>query len=333
MHDSSCVPYIKYGLIVCNTENLGDDLQALSSIQLLPKVDVLVDRDSLKFVSSPPRPHERVRIIMNGYYTHKPKNWLPPPQLHPLFISFHISPLVSECLLTQKTLSYLKNYRVGCRDIWTKTLLGKKGVKSYFSGCLTLTLKSPDPHSKSEEILLVDLDGHSKMLLPPSVCDAVNMSNELFTPSGVYGSFLPLPMRRLITKQFPFEMWSAPFLFFDYLRGNKIPIGTRLAKAKEIVNRICSARLVLTSRLHVALTSVAVGTPVIFVNRDLGDPRFTGLLDLMNHYSLKGFREAVKKIDWDDPPENPNPEKVRELKEGLTRTVTEFLRDGVGPED
>jgi hypothetical protein len=52
---------------------------------------------------------------------------------------------------------YKKNQPIGCRDMHTTDLLNKLGVKAYFSGCLTLTLKRPDV-PKNDSILLVDCD-------------------------------------------------------------------------------------------------------------------------------------------------------------------------------
>ena len=66
----------KYGLIVCSTENLGDDIQSLAAKQFLPRIDVYVDRDYINNINCS---NEETKLIMNGWFTHRPDIWLPPP--------------------------------------------------------------------------------------------------------------------------------------------------------------------------------------------------------------------------------------------------------------
>ncbi|HIP92256.1 MAG TPA: hypothetical protein EYH25_02205 [Thermotoga sp.] len=136
----------KYGLVMASTANLGDDIQALAAKQFLPRVDVILDREFLNQVSS----KDIIKVIMNGWFTHRPDNWPPSFNIEPLFISFHISPAIANKLLSRKTVEYLKKYEpIGCRDEYTRDLLKSKGVDAYFSGCLTLTLDYGYSHLKN----------------------------------------------------------------------------------------------------------------------------------------------------------------------------------------
>ncbi len=65
---------VKYGLLTYRTENIGDEIQSIAARQFLPRVDVYVERDSLNNVVS----DEKIKLIMNGWFTHKPENWPPP---------------------------------------------------------------------------------------------------------------------------------------------------------------------------------------------------------------------------------------------------------------
>ena len=61
---------VKYGLLTYRTENIGDEIQSIAARQFLPRVDVYVERDSLNNVVS----DEKIKLIMNGWFTHKPEN-------------------------------------------------------------------------------------------------------------------------------------------------------------------------------------------------------------------------------------------------------------------
>jgi len=61
---------VKYGLLTYRTENIGDEIQSIAARQFLPRVDIYVERDSLNNVVS----DEKIKLIMNGWFTHKPEN-------------------------------------------------------------------------------------------------------------------------------------------------------------------------------------------------------------------------------------------------------------------
>lgn len=128
---------IKYALLkYVYTNNIGDEIQSISAKRFLPRVDCYINRDNINEFND----KENVKMIINGWFTHNPENW--PPQksnIHPLLISFHITKLYHETLTRPESIRYFKKHEpVGCRDYHTAKLLRDKGVKAYFSGCLTL---------------------------------------------------------------------------------------------------------------------------------------------------------------------------------------------------
>lgn len=320
---------MKYGLLVALTENLGDDIQSLAAKQFLPRVDLFLDRDFLNSIDS----EEKIKVLMNGWFTHRPENWPPSPAIEPLFVSFHMAPIVAEKLLTTRTIEYLKNYEpIGCRDTYTEKLLKSKGIDAYFSGCLTLTLDYGYDYFKTkkrEDVLIVDLDSVAMRSLPAHVLRSAEIAtNEHFvTLVRSLNMIVPSPIKTFVKTIVSSDTIDRLVYRIERSRAKKIPIELRLKKAEEQLRKLASAKLVVTSRLHAALPALAFGTPVIFVHRNLNDPRFEGLLQFLNYYTPSEFKKEVIKIDFENPPESPNQEILKELKNRLIKTVIAFLKE------
>lgn len=62
----------KYALYTYTTCNVGDEIQSIAARRFLPQVDYYVNRDELKDFH--PDTDEEVKLIMNGWYSHKPWN-------------------------------------------------------------------------------------------------------------------------------------------------------------------------------------------------------------------------------------------------------------------
>mgnify|MGYP001228023267 CR=1 FL=1 len=120
-----------------NSNNLGDFIQSIAASQWIGSKEVLsIDRDQLHRYNGP-----KARLLMNGWFMENPKNWPPSTQITPLFVSFHINPTVAKQMTSPASIAYMKRHEpIGCRDLYTTELLISKGIKAYFSGCLTLTL-------------------------------------------------------------------------------------------------------------------------------------------------------------------------------------------------
>lgn len=318
---------VGYGLLIAKTVNIGDDIQSLAAMQFLPRVDVFLDRDNLQDIALT----ESIKVIMNGWFTLHPEKWPPISKIIPLFISFHISPQVVKDFLTEDTISYLKNHEpIGTRDIFTRNILQEVGIEAYFSGCLTLTLDykySTTINHESEDdkkILIIDLDEGALNSIPEYILDeAVILTHSLYSFKKDY-----------LTKLKLYSMWKnirsiVPITSaLDALRRYRAKFDSpekRLNLAEKRILQIANSRLVITSRLHAALPAVAFGIPVLFVHRNLNDPRFSGLLQFFNFYSISEFHDIIRDFDWDNPPDNPNRKILAKVKQNLIQEVTKFV--------
>lgn len=248
----------KYALLKYETSNIGDDIQSLAAGGFLPKIDYYINRESLGKI----RFKHKTKIIMNGWFKEDAKDWIADNSaIEPLFISFHLS---NDALLTQKNIDYFKKYQpIGCRDIPTLNKLKEKGINTFFSACLTLTLKN-EIKSRGEKIYFVDVDKNYIDFVPQK-----NRENVEF-----------------ITHQ-PFGKNQSNIQRFDI--------------AKNLLEKYQSAKTVITSRLHCALPCLAYGTPVMLVIKKPEDPRFKGFEKYLHICKKDDAAKHLSKIDWENP--------------------------------
>lgn len=230
--------------------NLGDYIQSIAAKQFLPKQckEKLVDRDTLKHYCGP-----EVKMIMNGWYYFHKNNNVVSDKIDPVFVSLHINNDEKE--IGEDTINYLKKHQsIGCRDFYTQNVLRKRGVNSYFSGCLTTTLDETykvDDSQRTNDIIFCDYklgqykeaDDYLKNL------KNYNFSNVVYT----HHSF-----------------------------SQKSTHEERFKAADELLKKYAKAKLVVTTRIHCALPCLALGTPVILVNSYYDGKRFDGLYNLLN---------------------------------------------------
>ena len=75
---------------------------------------------------------------MNGWNIIQKGNRRTSNFLLPIYLSYHINNGEN---IDNITINNLKKYEpIGCRDIYTKTILKKNGIDAFFSSCLTTTL-------------------------------------------------------------------------------------------------------------------------------------------------------------------------------------------------
>lgn len=229
---------MKYGLIYYrDTANLGDDILSYAGKQFLPRVDYYINREETDVFI--PEEKEYVAAILNGWYIHYSYAFPPSPYLLPLFVGTHFNIDTSifndYSYLDGRTAEYLKkNGPVGGRDTHTVEILQQKGIDSYFSGCLTLTLQKYPDVLPNHSIILTDVSdeitGYVKKLLPEQniICKTHNLKPEEIGSSN----------------------WRE--------RENRV---------ESYLKEYQAADLVITTRLHCALPSMALGTPVLLVGR------------------------------------------------------------------
>lgn len=324
-----------YGLLVHSTTNVGDDIQSLAAMQFLPRVDAFIDRDATRLYKSP----HPVKVIMNGWFTHKPENWPPSEAIEPLFVSFHLTPSAVERVLSEEGVAYLKRFApIGTRDFFTQRVLEEYGIPAYFSGCLTLTLGNllKVPKIKGQ-ILIADLEPEAEKLLPSTLTNqAIRISNShspgLDSALKKLSGFGPYRAAKELIKVF---LPKRSLEKLDYKLRSTLARGItlhhRLSAAMARLFVIASSEAVITSRLHVALPALGFGVPVLFIHRNLSDPRFEGLLPLLRHYDLASFAKEARSIDWASM-ENPSPQAVLQIKHQLIASIQSFLLSAQGPE-
>ena len=280
--------YMRYGLFSYSTSNIGDEVQSIAAKQFLPpEILTYFDRDNIDNTDI----SEKTKLIMNGWFTHKPENW--PPKntlLDPLLISFHIANewwSSAKKLLTKESLDfYTKHGPIGCRDLDTETLLREKGIDAYFSGCLTLTLKNKFK-KRNNTIYIVDVDEKVIKFIPKSI--------------------------RKNAKLITHIVWS----------WRRYDSSYKFSLAQKRLDEYAQAKLVITSRIHCALPCLAFGTPVIFIHQNLADPRFSGLLEYLHHYSVSNILTGNTIVDWENIQHNPRDISI--LREKLKDTCIWFI--------
>ena len=276
---------MKYGLLnyIENQKyfNVGDNIQSLAAKQFLPKVDKYIDRETLADYKG-----ESVKLIMNGWFIHNTHNWMPTEQIIPLFVSFHMNNTAAPAMLSDMGIAYLKKHEpIGCRDQFTADTLNAKGIKAYFTGCLTLTLDSykVDNSERGEDIYIVDplYNYPSKQRLFYSLKATIkSLLNGKAFQIGKKNKHL----KNLIEKDL---LLTAKYIDQEPL--NNISDEEKFAMAEDLLKKYARAKLVITSRIHCALPCLALGTPVIFVNgfnSFVDSCRFDGILELFNRIDI-----------------------------------------------
>ena len=134
------------GLTYDATTEIGSSLNSVlesakpvdivSSSKLNP---VVIDRDSSFYKNNYP---DNTWFVCNGWYHHSAfatdLEFGFPENVNPIFVSFHLN---KSSQLRPEIINYLKMHQpIGCRDWTTVYMLASKGVKAFFSGCLTMTI-------------------------------------------------------------------------------------------------------------------------------------------------------------------------------------------------
>ena len=328
--------------------NIGDYVQALASSQFLPHIDGFIDRDEeLKEYDG-----ERCKVIMNGWFMHDPENWPPSEKILPLFVAFHINSDAKEKLLSPTSLEYLKKYQpIGCRDLNTMKLLTTKGVKAYFSGCMTLTL-GIKYHSDTKEptTYIVDpiyngsLKGRNlmkaiyEMLIHPFDICKLCMTEELYLYSGrnilnkcIKTALYYKEYKRIFGRK---TVMEAIYISQGHEHQDKCKSDQeQLNKAEHLIKQYSKAQLVITSRIHCALPCLGIETPVIYLenSQDVENSfcRMGGLRELFNIVVVdKGV--LVPKFDTTLPITANNHPKNKEywrpLAQGLIQKCKGFTK-------
>jgi hypothetical protein len=298
---------MKYGLMVVGTEtgiNIGDYIQAIAAKQFLPQVDKYIERERLKEYSE-----DNIAMIMNGYYMHNGNQWPPSSSIIPLYVAFHINDLVKDAFSSSESINYLKQYEpIGCRDKTTEFFLREKGIKAYFSGCLTLTLgKTYKYKGERKGIYFVDppitfLNRKEKIKY---------LIKSIFKWTKIKNIYKKKHNRNINIKNWceTSKFYFTYTQFFEeniLLNANYITQQSKLYKekynsneelldiAEKLINTYAKAELVITSRIHCALPCLGLDTKVLYIYNDLqtkaSSCRMDGLKQLFNIVHWDGYK-------------------------------------------
>jgi hypothetical protein len=263
-----------------STENLGDHIQIISGLRLLSRLGVepvrYIDRDN-EIRTAPGLDEEKgpVGILLNGWFKTNREEWPPHPKLAPLIHGFHIRLFQCPELISDASIDFFRRHQpVGCRDVYTETLLRSKGVEAFTSNCLSLTLsRRIDCPETQIEVFVVSRDERIKGYIPQSV---------------------------------------GQHTFINHYSGSN-DFTANMARAEVLLDTYRSrAKLIITTLLHCALPAIAMGIPVVVfypINDETAHAsdreRFSSLQGLVRVYHF----EEIASVDW-----NPKPVDVGETK-------------------
>ena len=299
---------MKYGLMSYKyTINLGNEIQSIASRRFLPEIDCYVDHEKLNEFDEA----EDVKLIMNGFYLDCFDAWPPTRNINPLLISMHFrnNEDIKKVIFSKESKDFLNDFGpVGCRDLHSVDFLNDNGVEAYFSGCLTLTLDSGSRKGFDDEIedyIVVNLDNPEEILpfLKSKTDKKIYVINQDFQPD--------------YATAFPGQIGRSLYNFTSYYTvDEKFYLAENLLKVYE--NAVC----VITDRLHCALPSLALKTPVLLFNSRQNQERFNGLNNLLLTSTIKEYKDNYNIFDVNNPPENSD--EYLGLRNDLIRRCKKF---------
>lgn len=286
----------QFGYISYSTTNLGDDIQAIAAKRFLPENSIGIERELIgQFTHT-----SKVKTIVNGWYMHTKdiewyldipppkKSWPPSAAIDPLFISIFLAEKFLPTALSAEGVEYLKNHApIGARDFSTLHELEKRGIPSYFSGCLSLTLDNPYTE-RNDIIYVVDIDKECIDYIKRKTKSTVKV------------------------------------LSHRSMRLNFLSNEERLNYAESFLEKYRKAKCVITERFHVSMPCLALKTPVLLIHPK-DDRRFNGKRELLHACTKEELLSGKVEYDFDNPPENSD--AYLPLRENLIKTVTDWVNN------
>lgn len=257
------------GALKVSTKNCGDHIQIIAGSELMRRIgmqtEFYVDRDNeIMSAQMLEGYNTQVPLLINGWFKTNGEEWPPHKKFDPFFIGFHIRLRQCPELISESALIYYKNHEpIGCRDIYTHSLLKSKQINSYVSHCLTLTFpKRISNPEKQNKIFVVSRDKQILDHIPKFLGKVIFINHYSETND------------------------------FHENRNRSI----------KLLNRYKSkGKLLVTTLLHCALPAIAMGIPVVVIypfNHKKGhisdQQRFSSLERLVKVYSFNHTSE----IDW-----------------------------------
>lgn len=285
---------MKYGVIYYkDTDNIGDDIQTYAAYKMLPKVDYVIDREHLQeFV---PKEKERVKVIANGWFNHDKQNFLFSPYIYPYLVSMHFS---KNDLITDSGYKFLDGYAkevlkkyepVGCRDHNTEKVLNDLGYKTFFSGCLTMTIDQIGEKKEEDYICAVDLKpevlNHLKTITNSKIKE---VSHWL-----IFDKKLPYDEKKEIIEEYTRKTFEERSKYV--LKNASLSFEQRMINVEKILKIYQNAKLVITDRIHVAIPCLALNTPVLFIFYEYNADRVETFREFLTNCTEEEFLKMTSK--------------------------------------
>lgn len=294
-------------------QNIGDYIQSLAANQFM-KSHTYVDRESLDRYSG-----EQIKIIMNGWFMHKPKHFPPSSKIKSLFISFHMAPAAQNKMLSPEGMEYLMRHGpIGCRDKDTLDVLLKNKIPAYYSGCLTLTLgKSYSSYRRTDTVYIVDpyvdlkisnvitnllknfstifKNRHNINIIYKKTKDYCYVFGRNSLLKWIQASLIYITYSSLLDKDI---LLNAEYISHYIYSKDYSDEQTKFEYAEELLKKYSEASLVITSRIHCALPCLGLGTPCIFIeSSNNSSGRYNGLTNLLNVIEYISPSNFIRKND------------------------------------
>lgn len=334
---------MKFGLLAHkDSGNVGDHIQSLAARQFLPRVDCIVEREHLHEAANA----GPIKVIMNGWWMKHPEHWPPPPNIIPLFVSFHVTTGPARAaMLSENSLEYLRRHEpIGCRDHSTMEFLRDAGIDSYFSGCLTMTFPRRQREMAGEVLFVDAFRGHFFESLQTA---QRGLEGKLWAHRAADGAG---ERRRIADHKLLARIAGMPEDWCVAARQASAVISrdtsqdTKFDQATSLLEQYANAKVIVTSRLHAVLPATAMGVPCMFVFKDelssgaavvnrsdqghdctRHDPRLSGLIDHTHHVTLSRLLDGLSAAQWVElAAESPCHEP------GIVTALSTRVRDFIG---
>lgn len=228
-------------------------------------------------------------MCYQGWFSHT-LNFFPSEDIHPVWIGTHFDLAIQKFI--QQALVINPRYfqeGIGCRDLYTLKFLRNLGCSAYFSRCLTLTIPKRVGANITDKVYFVDVPDSAIRLFPNQILERAVIKKQKWIKVGN-------------------EAWEVTY-----------------SRAKDILEDLRKASLVITSALHCAAPCVAMGIPVLLISLNPAENanRFSALSGIVESKTL----EDLKKASFNYEIRSAN---IEDLKNAMLKNLLLTVRKSVG---
>ncbi|MBX7491452.1 polysaccharide pyruvyl transferase family protein [Helicobacter turcicus] len=244
-----------------NQTNLGDYVQTLAVknalTTLFPNATFQThDRDSLTSFCAG---GGLTPVIMQGWFAHS-NHFIPNNQTLPIFVGTHFTSEIHKFLeyFIAYYPFYFKNKEIGCRDLWTLQFCQNKGLKAYFSRCLTLTLPRREANVEANKVFLVGISEKDLRYIPQNLSKNAIQINQQYVET----------------------------------KHQNLNFESQTQNLLETYKK--EAKLVITCALHCAAPCVAMGIPVVLIAKnEENKQRFSAVSGILRIWTLEELKAGL----------------------------------------